>query len=330
MLRKFRLLPLLGALLLGLASAGCLREADPSRVEGPTAVPEAAGEQELPPADRVFQPGEIIRFQDTVLVVLGWNHPQGGDFNPPAKGRQYLAVDVLVGNQGDSTFTVAPLFQMSLKDPSGRKYNLSGKANAASDGVLPNGEVSPGEFVRGKIGFQVPDDGGQYTFVYEINLVGLGEIEVELDPEPASYPVPQNLDLGPPPQVFRVGDNVEISDLVVQVEGLTRSQGGEVIQPDPGMDFLLVDVRLENRGERTREISSVVSMGLKDASGRRYNFHLGAQTAAEAGLPDDELLPGEQVRGQIGFHVPEDARGLTFVFDPDLVGYGKALIALTE
>ena len=330
MSRKTRLLMLLGALLLGLTAAGCLREAAPAAVEGPSAPPEEAEEGDMPPEDRIYQPGEVIRYQNTVLVVLGWNHPPGGDFNPPAKGRQYLAVDVLVGNRGDSTFTVAPLFQMSLKDASGRKYNLSGKANAAADGVLPNGEVSPGEFVRGRVGFQVPENLSGFTFVYEVNLIGLGEIEVDLGPEPASYPVPGQLDLGPPPQVFGTGESVEISDLVVQVEGAARSQGGSVIQPDPGTDFLLVDVRVENRGDRTREVSSAVSMSLKDASGRRYTFHLGAQTAAEAGLPDDELQPGEQVRGQIGFQVPEDAHGLIFIFDPDLVGYGKALIALPE
>ena len=321
---------LLGALLLSLPAAGCLRQAAPAAVEGPTVVPDAGREGELPPEDRVYQPGEVIRFQDTVLVVLGWDRPPGGDFNPPAKGKGYLAVDVLVGNRGDSSFTVAPLFQMSLKDTSGRKYNVSGKANAAADAAQPNGEVSPGEFVRGKVGFQVPEDLEGLTFVYEVNLIGLGEISVDLGPQPTTYAVPGDLDLGQPPEVFQVGEHVEISDLVVQVEGVTRPQGGEVIQPDPGMDFLLVDVRVENRGDRTRELSSAVSMSLKDASGRRYTFHLGAQTAAEAGLPDDELLPGEQVRGQIGFQVPEKARGLTFVFDPDLVGYGKALIALPE
>lgn len=328
--RKNHLVLLLGAMLLSLPAAGCRREAVPAVVEGSTAEPSLIDGEGEPAPDTVFQVGEIIRFQNTVLVVLGWEQPPGGDFNPPAKGKKYLAVDVLVGNRGEQTFTVAPLFQMSLKDDTGRKYNVSGKANAAAEGTLPNGEIVPGEFVRGKVGFQVPERGREYTFIHEVNLIGLGEISVSLGPEPAAYPVPKDLDLGQPPQVFEVGENVEISDLVVQVESVIRSQGGDVIQPKPGMVFLLVNVRLENRGVRTREVSSAVSMSLKDASGRRYNLHLGAQTSAEAGLPDDELQPGEQVRGQIGFQVPENARGLTFVFDPDLVGYGKALIALPE
>ncbi|MFO8036637.1 MAG: hypothetical protein R6U57_08460 [Anaerolineales bacterium] len=34
------------------------------------------------------------------------------------------------------------------------------------------------------------------------------------------------------------------------------------------------------------------SAGHQDAGGRKYTIHLGAQTLADAGLPDDELQPG--------------------------------------
>ncbi len=66
----------------------------------------------------------------------------------------------------------------------------------------------------------------------------------------------------------------------------------------------------------------------KDASGRKYTLHLGAQSLAGAGLPDDELQPGEKVRDQIGFQVPKSAHGLIFVFDAEVIGFGKAFIAL--
>jgi hypothetical protein len=69
-------------------------------------------------------------------------------------------------------------------------------------------------------------------------------------------------------------------------------------------------------------------MYLKDSTGEKYTFHLGAQSIIDSGLPDDELQPGERIRGQIGFQVPKNASGLVFVFDAEVFGFGKVFIAL--
>jgi hypothetical protein len=45
-------------------------------------------------------------------------------------------------------------------------------------------------------------------------------------------------------------------------------------------------------------------------------------------LVDGEITPGEKLRGQVGFQIPEDAQGLTFVFDADVFGHGKVFVAL--
>jgi hypothetical protein len=53
-----------------------------------------------------------------------------------------------------------------------------------------------------------------------------------------------------------------------------------------------------------------------------------ASVASGNSSPDGEIAPGETVRGQIGFQVPATATGLTFVFDADVWGTGKASVAL--
>jgi hypothetical protein len=272
--------------------------------------------------------GDLISIQDTLLIVLGWDQPKGGDFNPPAEGKKYLAVDLLLANQGQKSFSISPVLQMTLKDATGRKYNISAKANAATESNPPNGELNPGEVIRGTVGFQVPENGTDFLFVYEANLFGFGEVSVDLGPAPVSLEPPEDLGLVPEQEVFQIGDVVEISDLHIQVVGVTQPAGTNLIKPKGGWKFVIVDVLVENKSQKIREISSALQMYLKDASGRKYTFHLGAQTLADAGLPDDELQPGEKVRGQIGFQVPETAQELTFVFDAEVVGFGKAFIAL--
>jgi len=89
-----------------------------------------------------------------------------------------------------------------------------------------------------------------------------------------------------------------------------------------------LDVQIENRGEIVKEITSVVQMYLKDSTGQKYTFHLGSQSILDSGLPDDELQPGERVRGQIGYQIPTNVSGLIFVFDAEVFGFGKAFISL--
>lgn len=316
-------------LALTLFSAGCQVEKQPTKIgdigvsDGTSSEDPAQATQEV-----IYEVGDIISIDDTVLVVLGWDQPPGGDFNPPDSGKKYLVVDLMIANQGDRSFNSSPVFQMTLKDQSGRKYNINGKANIASGSNTPNGEINPGEVVRGKVGFHVPDNLTNFIFVYEANLMGIGEVSVNLGSTPIAMDPPSDLNLAHRQEIFAVGEQIEISGLIIQVLGVSYPSGTDLVKPKEGYQFVAVDVQVENQGETVQEITSIVQMYLKDNTGEKYTFHLGAQSVIDSGLPDDELQPGERVRGQIGFQVPANASGLTFVFDAEIFGFGKVFIAL--
>ena len=309
--------------------AGCQVEQQPQKIGelGSSNQPSPQETAEIP--EQIFYNiGDIISIDNNILVVLGWDQPPGGDFNPPDDGKKYLVVDLLLANQGEKSFNSSPVFQMTLKDPNGQKYNLNGKANLASGSNQPNGEVNPGEIIRGKVGFQVPEDLTDFIFVYEANLIGQGEVSVKLGPLPIAIDPPTDLNLVQAREVFSIGELIEISDLVIQVLEVSSPSGTEFIKPKEGYKFVAVDVQIENQGSSVQEITSVVQMYLKDPTGQKYTFHLGAQSLVDAGLPDDELQPGERVRGQIGFQVPEDVNNLIFVFDAEIFGFGKVFVSL--
>ena len=280
------------------------------------------------PQEVIYEVGDIISVNDSILVVLGWDQPPGGDFNPPDEGKKYLVVDLIIGNQGSKSFNSSPVFQMTLKDETGQKYNINGKANLASGSNQPNGEVNPGEIVRGKVGFHVPEDLTNFTFVYEANLLGIGEVSVNLGPTPISMEPPEDLNLTQQQEIYQMGDLVLISDLTIQVLGVSYPTGTDFVKPKEGFQFVSVDIQIENQGETVQEINSIAQMYLKDGSGQKYTFHLGAQSVVDTGLPDDELQPGERVRGQISFQVPANISEMVLVFDADIFGYGKAFIAI--
>jgi len=329
MKKTTRLFTLLVIILLSTLSAGCQLEKESTKIGGLS--PDSSSELKDPPEvtrEPIYKVGDIISINNTVLVVLGWDQPPGGDFNPPDEGKKYLAVDVMLANQGENSFNISPVFQMTLKDPSGQKYNVNGKANIASGSNTPNGELNPGEVIRGKIGFHVPEDLVNFIFVYEANLIGLGEVSVNLGSTPVSMDPPTDLNLAQQQTIYQIGDLIDISNLAIQVLQVSYPAGNEIVKPKEDYKFVAVDVTIENRGETTQEISSIVQMYLKDSTGQKYTFHLGAQSVIDSGLPDDELQKGEKIRGQIGYQVPEDIQGLVFVFDVEIFGFGKVFIAL--
>ena len=323
----YKLIP--AAFVLILILTGCQMEKQPKKI-GDLGTGRETTAEEAPQISQeiIYTVGDIIGIDETILVVLGWDQPPGGDFNPPDDGKKYLAVDIMIANSGEKSFNSSPVFQMTLKDSSGQKYNMNRKANIASGSNTPNGEISPGEFIRGKVGFHVPEEMTNFTFVYEANLMGLGEVSIDLGATPMSMNPPSDLNLAQQQKIYQIGDLIEISDLTIQIIQVSYPEGTEIVKPREGYKFVAIDIQVENQGETVQEITSIVQMYIKDITGEKFTFHLGAQSIIDSGLPNDELQPGERIRGQIGFQVPDNSEGLMFVFDAEVFGFGKVFITL--
>lgn len=332
--------PLLALIVLGLSMLACGGDATPEKV-GEVAGPAATASEETTeaaapePTDTavsegpvVFQVGEIVEIRDTVMVVLGWETPEGDEFTKPAEGNRFVVVDVLLVNQGTDTDSVSSMLQMSLKDDTGQQYDLDLEATVAADADSPDGELAPGERIRGKVGFQVPQEAAGLVYVFDASLFGAGKVFVELGPEPVSVEVPAAVTGEQAQQAFAVGDVIEIGDLLLTVNEVTSPSGDEFNKPDEGTKFLVVDVTLENRGSESKTVSSMLQMWVKDATGQKYVLDLSASVASGGSTPDGEIVPGEKLRGQVGYQVPEDAEGMVFVFDADVFGQGKVFVAL--
>lgn len=270
-----------------------------------------------------FQVGDIVEIEDLVLAVLGWDYIEGDQFNQPDEGQQFIAVEMVLVNQGDDSETLSSFLHMSLRDGTGQKYDPDLLAGSAAGSSAPEGEVSPGERVRGKIGFQVPQDVGALTFVFDASVFGTGKVFVELGVEPVTLEPPTELPGEQVQETHAVGEPVEVGDLTVTVNEVTYPAGDDFNQPKEGNKFVVVDLTLQNRGSEAAAASSILQMELKDGTGQRYDVDLLATTASGGSTPEGELAPGETLRGQVGYQVPADAQDLVFVFDADVFGGGR-------
>jgi len=277
---------------------------------------------------QVYEVGDIISIGNTILVVLGWDLYPGGDVLPPEEGYKHLAVDVMLANQGKDPFDFSPSWSMTLKDPSGNIYNMNGISGRASGSDSPDAEIIPGEIIRGKIGFQVPEDQVEFVFIYEPYQDDLGEISVNLGSTPVSLAPPTDLNLKLQQKIFQIGDSTEVLGQVIQVIGVTYPADEEITWPKEGYKSIVVDLQIENQGDTTLYFTGPNQMYLKDSTGQKYSDDSLALPAGSDDHVVGHLEPGESIRGQMGFHIPEDAGGLIFVFDPNLFEFGKVLISL--
>lgn len=277
-----------------------------------TAVADAAQPQ-------VFNIGDVIGIDGLNLIVLGWQVVEGNSFVQPEPGQRFIAVEMVVVNQGDSPKSVSGLWQLSLKDAEFRKYTPDFSATVAIGDRQLGGVLVPGERLRGWTGFSIPEDARGLTLTFDGNLFSGGTVSVALGDDPVRQEPPATIPGERPITVFNVGESVQVGDLVITVNEVTSPPGEGFNQPDDGYRFVLVDVTIENRGDRSRFLSSIQTW-IKDAQGYCYTENITATSLATGGRIDGELPAGQTVRGQIGFEVPADASELRFVFDPDVIG----------
>jgi hypothetical protein len=306
-------------------------------VDNPAAATDIAGEdteapaeqsEEATPQQTIFAPGDVINIDTVNLVVLGWEVVEGTQFAQPDEGNRFVAVELLMVNAGEEATGVSSLLQMELKDSSDRRYDIDFAAASAIKSAAPDGELAPGERVRGKIGFQVPEDATGLTFVFDASMFRAGRLFVELGDEPMRVDAPAQLPGEAPLQSYAIGEAIELGDVVLTVNGVSSPEGNEFSKPDEGFRFIVVDLTVENKKSEAVNLSSLAQMELKDSTGQRYSLDIMATTAADGSTPDGELAAGERIRGQVGYSVPEDADGLIFVFDGGLFSAGKIFVTL--
>lgn len=292
--------------------------------------PEVA-EDASPALDGMFAVGDVIEARGMWMSVNGFNFIEADEveFLGPDPGNRFVIVDVTFENRSDSPKNISSLLQTELRDATGQRYTTDIMAITASGGSTLDGEVAPGDRLRGQAGFQVPVDATGLVFYYDAAVFGLGQqVRVQLGDEPQTADVPQQepaAESADTDGVFAVGDVIEARGLWMMVDGVEFIEEDEVefLGPEPGNRFVIVDVTFENQSDSPKHISSLLQTELRDSSGQRYTTSVTAITAASGSTLDGEIAPGDRLRGQAGFEVPVDATGLTFYFDAAVFGLGQ-------
>lgn len=254
-----------------LVATAALREEAPSApaTEAAAAPEVAPTEAPTPAGPQAYRVGDVVQLGDVALAVLGWRRLEGTQFAQPEAGKTFVGVDLLVVNQGEQAANLSTLAQMSLKDGEDRRYTIDFLAATAIGGAAPEGELAPGERVRGGVGFQVPSDASGLSFVFDGGLFTNGKVFVELGDESTSVEAPAAL-AGVAPETYAVGEPITMGDLSLTVNGVSSPEGSQFAKPSDGNRFIVVDLSLTNTGSQAANASTMLQMKLKDATGQQY------------------------------------------------------------
>jgi hypothetical protein len=133
---------------------------------------------------------------------------------------------------------------------------------------------------------------------------------------------------GGEPEVFAVGDIVELGDWRVQVHGVTDPlpPADEFLVPPAGQRWVAVDVEVSNVGDQPDTVSSIMCFELADDQNQTYTQTFTG--ASQAAPPDGDVAAGASRRGTLEYEVPAQAAGLRLGFACDLLSQSSATITL--
>lgn len=117
------------------------------------------------------------------------------------------------------------------------------------------------------------------------------------------------------PEVYKVGDTIKVQDHTLTV--LSAKQDGSK---------LLVEVQINNTGQKEITVSSLASFSAKTIAGEKLRVAL----PGEGGTLDGKVLPNDKLKGNLAYTVPDGAKGLKLYYTPSILGEGAIVVALDE
>ncbi len=121
---------------------------------------------------------------------------------------------------------------------------------------------------------------------------------------------------------FSIGDSLRMEDVVVTLNGVRLSEGGDFFKPEDGHVFFLADFSVNNNSDESINVSSMMQFDLVDGDG--YSQDMSIYVDAKGDM-DGQIGAGRTKSGEIAWEVPRDARGLELVFEPDFLRLGQAI-----
>lgn len=146
------------------------------------------------------------------------------------------------------------------------------------------------------------------------------EIEEEVIPE-------EEIEEKPKLEIFKIGHTATIGEFNFGVNSARWDSGDDFSKPEEGERFLLIDCTIENKGNESVTISSLLMFKLYDIDGYSKNNKI---LITSKGSLDGELGAGRKMSGEVAFGVGENESYWELTFEPEILGSGQIIFEINE
>lgn len=124
--------------------------------------------EEKKETNKVYAIGEEAKYKDVSITVTNVKRSNGGDFDKPKSGNEYVVVSLKIKNMGKNKISYNP-FDYEMKNSKGQ-INNTGITLVNTDTALNSGDLAPGGEVEGSIAFEEPKGDNGLVLIYKGNL----------------------------------------------------------------------------------------------------------------------------------------------------------------
>ena len=131
-------------------------------------------------------------------------------------------------------------------------------------------------------------------------------------------------------KVFKVGDSVELDDIVVTFVDVTESKGSSYNKPEEGNIFVLCEFEIVNNSTKELNVSSMLSF---EAYYDDYSCDTSFSALMEKGNKDQldgTVAAGKKMKGVVGYEIPSDWKELEVQYTSDILSGSKIVFVATN
>ena len=134
----------------------------------------------------------------------------------------------------------------------------------------------------------------------------------------------------PSEKTFKVGDVVELNDVVVSFIGVTETTGSEYFGPEDGNIYVLCEFEITNNSKEELAISSIMSFKAY-CDDYSCDYSLGAlMDKGNKDQLDGSIAPGKKMKGVVGYEIPTDWKELEIHFTANILSTNSIIFVATN
>lgn len=134
----------------------------------------------------------------------------------------------------------------------------------------------------------------------------------------------------PAQEMYKIGDKVQMGDVILTVNKVETSQGAQYTKPSEGNQWVDVNMTIENTGSSQQYITTMGQMFVIDADNNQYQVAVTGKRLANAGSlgMDGALVAKAKKTDWVGFEVPKTSKGLKFQYNASFFSNKNILVDL--